>query len=83
MNGEEMLQLFIIHPYCVELQGKSHTLSSKPLLRRKNRILWKSNLLHQNTLGNLGVVYGVCTNNITSRGLLETYSFLTWTRQER
>ena len=21
MNGEEMLQVFIFHPYCVELQG--------------------------------------------------------------
>ena len=24
MNGEEMLQLFIFHPYCMELQGNTH-----------------------------------------------------------
>ena len=23
MNSEEMLQLFIFHPYCMELQGKA------------------------------------------------------------
>ena len=61
MNGEEMLQVFIFHPYCMELQGKSYIPSFGATLVRGDTLVHSRKMSYKSPWNQKGVFFRLCS----------------------